>query len=80
MVTQIAIGFSQAADIQEAAQQACIAAKKQLNTVQTDVVMLFACGPYAAPQILPVIHTILKPHNLIGSSTAGNTFTSTGWS
>ncbi|MBI4309356.1 MAG: FIST C-terminal domain-containing protein [Candidatus Omnitrophica bacterium] len=71
MPTQIAIGFSEAVDIQEAAQQACIAVKNQLNTARADLVVVFACGPYARAEILETIHTILKPDRLIGSSTAG---------
>ena len=71
MPTQIAIGFSQASDPQEAAYQACIQAKNQLNTVQTDLVVLLTSIHYARPEVLEVVHASLRPHRLVGSSTAG---------
>ena len=70
MPTTIAIGFSQLPDIKEAAFQACIAAKNQLNTIQTDLVIILACSPYAIQEILPIIHSSLQPKRLVGSSTA----------
>ena len=71
MSTHIAIGFSQASDIQEAAYQACTSAKNQLNAPQTNLVIVFACTPYAADEALAIVHTVLRPQRLIGSSTAG---------
>ncbi len=71
MPTQIAIGFSQAADAQEAAHHACVAAKGQLNTTQTDLVLLFATPAYAGEEALGVVQKILQPKRLLGSSAAG---------
>lgn len=71
MSTVIAIGFSQADDASEAAHQAAVAAKNQLNSITTDLVVIFASIHYAKPEILEVIHTILKPVKLVGASTAG---------
>ncbi len=71
MPTTIAIGFSQSEDPQEAAHQASIAAKNQLNSTGTDMVVVFASIHYAKPEILDVIHTILRPARLVGASTAG---------
>ncbi len=57
--------------MQEAAHQACVAVKTKLNCVQTDLVIVFASPTYATIEALNVIHTILKPRRLVGSSTAG---------
>ncbi|HLD88283.1 MAG TPA: FIST N-terminal domain-containing protein, partial [Candidatus Omnitrophota bacterium] len=67
MPTHIAIGASQAADPQEAAYQACMAAKNSLNSAQTDLVLLFTGENYARDEVLNVIHTILRPKRLTGA-------------
>ena len=71
MWTKIVIGFSQAADPQEAAYQAAISVQSQLNAPSTNMVLVFACTSYAGPEILEVIHAILHPQRLVGSSTPG---------
>ena len=71
MSNAIAIGFSQAEDIKEAAHQASVAVKNQLNSITTDFVLVFASIGYIHKDALDVIHTILKPKKLIGSSTLG---------
>ncbi len=67
MPTHIAIGASQAADPQEAAYQACLAAKNSLNSAQTDLVLLFTGENCARDEVLNVIHTILRPKRLTGA-------------
>lgn len=69
MSTQIAISFSQANDIQEATYQTAVAIKNQLNSVQTDLVMVFATPRYATAEMLNVLHSVLKPKRLVGSCT-----------
>ncbi len=71
MPTNIAIGFSQADDPQEAAYQASISVKNQLQSSSVDMVILFTSIHYAKKESLEVIHSILKPSKLIGSSSAG---------
>ncbi len=76
-LTQIAIGSSRALDPREAAQQAAIQIKTQLNTPETDLVLLFTSESHAQEEILSVIHTILRPKRLTGSC-AGAVITPNG--
>jgi len=69
--TNISIGFSQDPNPKEAILQACVQVKNQLNTSNTDLIIIFASPTYVVPEILPVIARTLKPKNLIGSSTGG---------
>ena len=71
MPTSISIGFSQNPDPQKAILQACVQVKNQLNTSETDLVILFASRQYAIPEIQTVITRTLKPKHLVGSSTGG---------
>jgi hypothetical protein len=70
MATRIGIGFSQSSDPQEAAYQAATTAKNQLGTPTADSVILFAAGQYGS-EILDVIHTVLQPAHLVGTTTGG---------
>ena len=70
MPTRIAIGFSFAEDLQEAAYQASASAKTQLGA-SADLVMLFTTPAYAGAEILDVIHSILKPARLVGTTAPG---------
>ncbi|MEI7998702.1 MAG: FIST N-terminal domain-containing protein [Candidatus Omnitrophota bacterium] len=71
MSSSIAIGFSQAEDPQEAAYQASMIVKNQMNSHSIDMAILFVSIHYAKPEILDVIKSILNPTRLVGSSTAG---------
>ena len=71
MPTQIAIAFSQAPDAQDAVYQAAITAKRQLNSDDTDLVLLLASGAYAGAETCDVIHSILRPRRLVGACAAG---------
>lgn len=69
--TSIGIGFSQIPDPSKAALQACVQLKNQLNTADTDLVLVFASPEYVTPEIQAVITRTLKPRHLVGSSTGG---------
>ena len=71
MSTSISIGFSQLPDPQKATLQACVQVKNQLNSADTDLVLIFASPFYAVPETQAVITRTLKPKHLIGSSTGG---------
>ncbi len=71
MSFSVAIGFSQAQNPQEAAHQASVAIKNKLNSITTDMVIVFTSISYAKKEILDVIYPILKPIRLIGSSCSG---------
>ncbi len=71
MSTNIAIGFSQVPNASDAATQACLAAKNQINNKNVDFVLVLACPSHIHPDILNVVHTVLKPSKVIGCSTAG---------
>src|ERR1700685_2896041 len=51
--------------------QACLHVKSQLNSVDTDLIIVFASPGYVAPEVQEVIARILKPKHLVGSSTGG---------
>jgi hypothetical protein len=69
--TSISIGFSQLADPQKAILQACIQVKNQLNTADTDLVIVFSSPQYVTSEIQAVMARTLKPKRLVGSSTGG---------
>jgi len=69
--TSISIGFSQHPEPSKAILQACVQVKNQLNTVDTDLVIVFASPQYVVPEVQQVITRTLKPKHLIGSSTGG---------
>jgi hypothetical protein len=69
--TSISIGFSQHSDPQNAALQACVQVKSQLNASETDLIIVFASPQYIVPETQAVITRALKPKHLIGSSTGG---------
>jgi hypothetical protein len=69
--TSISIGFSQHPDPQNAILQACVQVKNQLNSTDTDLIIIFASHHYVVPEIQPVIARTLKPKQLVGSSTGG---------
>ena len=71
MSTTISIGFSQLPDPQKAILQACVQVKNQLNTAETDLIIVFASPQYVVPEILEIITRTLKPKRLVGSSTGG---------
>ncbi len=71
MSTQIAIGFSQVPSVKDAALQACLEIKRQLNTSHTDMVICFTTSSYTSKESLDVIHSALSPSKLIGSQTSG---------
>lgn len=71
MSTSISIGFSQLPDPQHAILQACVHVKGQLNTADTDLIIVFASPHYAVPEVQAVIARTLKPKRLVGSSTGG---------
>ena len=71
MSTSISIGFSQHPDPQNAVLQACVQVKNQLNTPDTDLIIIFASPQYIGPETQAVIARILKPKHLVGSSTGG---------
>jgi hypothetical protein len=74
MATHIGIGFSSTADPLEAFKTAAIETKNQLNTVQTDLVILFTTSDYANSQGISTLQRILQPKRLIGSITPGIIF------
>jgi hypothetical protein len=69
--TSISIGFSQHPDPQNAALEACVQVKSQLNTSDTDLIIVFACPQHIVPETQAVISRALKPKHLVGSSTGG---------
>jgi hypothetical protein len=69
--TDISIGFSQDPDPQNATLQACVQVKNQLNSVDTDLIIIFASPQYIVPEAQPVITRILRPKRAVGSSTGG---------
>ena len=71
MPTSISIGFSQHPSPQEATLQACVQIKNQLNSTETDLIIIFASPQYIVPEIQLVITRTLKPKHLVGSSTGG---------
>ena len=71
MSTSISIGFSQDPNPQNAILQACVQVKNQLNTTNTDLIIIFASPQYIVPEVQPVITQVLKPKHLVGSSTGG---------
>ena len=71
MSTSISIGFSQVPDPQKAILQACVQVKNQLNTAETDLIIVFASPQYVVPEVQAVITRTLKPKHLVGSSTGG---------
>ncbi len=71
MPTSISIGFSQKANPQEAAFDACVQAKHHLESHQTDLAILFTSIHYAQTETLDVIASVLKPKHLVGCSSGG---------
>lgn len=71
MPTSISIGFSQDPNPQNAILQACVQVKNQLNTIDVDLVIVFASPQYIVPETQPVITRTLRPKHLVGSSTGG---------
>ena len=71
MSTSISIGFSQHLDPQKAILQACVQVKNQLNTSNTDLLIIFASPQYVVPEVQEVITRTLRPKHLVGSSTGG---------
>ena len=69
--TSVSIGFSQHHDPQNAILEACVHVKNQLNSPETDLIIIFASPQYIAPETQTVITRILKPKHLVGSSTGG---------
>jgi len=69
--TSISIGFSQHPDPHEAILAACVQVKNQLNTSDTDLIIIFATPTYIIPDVQSVITRTLRPKHLIGSSTGG---------
>ena len=69
MSTSVSIGFSQDPDYETAVLQACIQVKNQLNSVNTDLVLVLTTPHYAVPGIQPVIARTLRPKCLVGTST-----------
>ena len=61
MPTSIGIGFSQDLDPQNAALQACVQVKNQLNASDTDLIIIFASPQYIVPETQSIITPILKP-------------------
>ena len=49
--TSIGIGYSQHPDPKEAILEACISVKNQLESTETDLIIIFACPPYIIPEI-----------------------------
>ncbi|MBF0512016.1 MAG: hypothetical protein HQL13_06785, partial [Candidatus Omnitrophica bacterium] len=68
MSTHIAIGYSPEQQAQEAILQACVHVKNQLNSVTTDLIIVFALPEYIIPELSTIITRTLKPKYLIGSS------------
>lgn len=71
MATRIGIGSSALIDPLEACKDAAIQAKGQLNTVSSDLVIVFFTSGYMNSESLEIIHKILQPRNLAGSITTG---------
>jgi hypothetical protein len=69
--TSISIGFSQHPNPQNAALEACVQVKTQLNTPDTDLIIVFASPQYIIPETQAIITRALKPKHLVGSSTGG---------
>lgn len=71
MATHIGIGFSALADPAQAAKEAAVHAKNQLNVTSAHIVLLFTSIHYAVPEVLTAISRILQPQRIVGCSTAG---------
>jgi hypothetical protein len=71
VTTHIGIGFSSLPDPAQAAKEAAVQAKNQMNTTTTHLVVVFSSLAYGTPEALLTIERILQPEKLIGSSTAG---------
>ncbi|MDE2221787.1 MAG: FIST C-terminal domain-containing protein [Candidatus Omnitrophica bacterium] len=71
MSTSISIGFSQHPDPQKAVLQACVQLKNQLNTTNTDLVVVFASPDCVTGDMPTTITRTLRPKHLVGCSTGG---------
>ncbi len=71
MPTHLSIGFSQYPDPQKAVLQAAVQVRNQLDTVDVDLVIIFATPEYVVPETLETLTQIIKPKRLVGSSTGG---------
>ena len=71
MPTSISIGFSQDPNPQNAVLQACVQIKKELDTAENDLIIVFASPQYIIPETQSIITRTLKPKRLVGSSTGG---------
>ncbi len=71
MHSSIAIGFSDAPTPQEAIYQACLSVKNKLGLEECDLLVVLTTPGYASKEIIPVIHALLKPARLVGTSCTG---------
>jgi hypothetical protein len=69
--THIGIGFSSHADPAQAAKDASVQAKNQLNVATAHLVVVFASISHGTPEAMATIDRILQPEKLVGSSAAG---------
>jgi len=69
--TQIGIGFSEALNPEQAAQEAAFQSKTNLNADRIDLAIALCTVHYQPEQTIPILQKILNNSNLIGCSTAG---------
>ncbi|MFH0752955.1 MAG: FIST N-terminal domain-containing protein [Candidatus Omnitrophota bacterium] len=69
MPTIIGTGFSSASDPIEAVRAAAVEVKAILNTVHSDVVLVFSTASYLTTEALSTVQRILQPEHLIGATT-----------
>ena len=74
MATHIGIGFSQEADISEAAAQATLQAKEQTKQPNVDLAIVFNTAHYNPIETLLAVRKVLPLTKVIGCSTAGIIF------
>ncbi|MBI5149715.1 MAG: FIST C-terminal domain-containing protein [Candidatus Omnitrophica bacterium] len=71
MSTHIGIGFSRQRDGQQAAREAALYSKTQLESTRVDFALVLITGHYDPHAVLAVINDILRGARVIGSSTIG---------
>lgn len=71
MPTSVSIAFNQSPDPLKAVAQAAVQVKNQLDSANTDLVIVFASPEFAQDEVLAIISRTLRPKRLIGSSTGG---------
>ncbi|MBI5415420.1 MAG: FIST C-terminal domain-containing protein [Candidatus Omnitrophica bacterium] len=71
MSTHIGIGFSRQRDSQQAAREAALQSRTQLESTRVDFALVLITGHYDPHDALAVINDLLRGARVIGSSTVG---------